>query len=323
MKSLKLLLCIFFIAISTLSYTSKAEAISAVATLKRYSGDVKIQRSSRIMSGRRGLVLKDADVVITALKSKATILFRDGSEIRLFQNTKFVIEKSEESAGSRRGFFNRFKLKVGSFWGKFAKGRQQTIITTPSATCGIKGTNVSFQQRDGKLNVSLSAGEIELENEDEKMLLSPGKIVSGIQKTGSFKNNVKELPFRLVIAPDHKKIKIPTEGHTDQIHFTIQLIDVNSKRNVNKSASIYVSLASDRIIFPERIYLNKRGYRRISAQILPFKKSDYKTGQIEVLAIAEGEKYLNVSSGRTVLTYDIPDSNKRIIRINASSGKIQ
>jgi len=323
MKNLKTVLCYIFIAISFLTYASTVHAISAVATLKRYSGDVKIQRSSRLMSGRTGLVLKDADVVITALKAKATILFRDGSEIRLFQNTKFVIEKSEESAGSRRGFFNRFKLKIGSFWGKFAKGRQKTIISTPSATCGIKGTNVTFQQRGGKLKVSLSAGEVELENEDEKITLLPGKMVTGIQKTGSFKNNITSLPFRIVITPDLKKINIPTKGHTNQIHFTIQLIDVNSKQNINESATIYVSLESDKIIFPEYIRLNKRGYRRIAAQVLPFLKSDYKTGQIEVLAIAEGEKYLNVSSGKTVLTYDIPKNDKRIIRINASSGKIQ
>ena len=64
------------------------KAINAVASIKAISGEVKIERLKRNIPGRKGLVLNDKDIVITGHRAKTTILFRDGSEIRLFQNSR-------------------------------------------------------------------------------------------------------------------------------------------------------------------------------------------------------------------------------------------
>ena len=119
-------------------------ALNAVASIKKITGDVQIKRSTRVFPGRKGLILNDEDLVTTLSTGKVTLLFRDGSEIRLYENTKFIIEKSTEVKGEKRGFFHNITLQIGSFWGKFVKGHQVTTIKTPTATCGIKGTNVSF-----------------------------------------------------------------------------------------------------------------------------------------------------------------------------------
>ena len=210
MKALKALIIIPLILVIVPS----VHALSAVASIKTMLGDVKIQRFQRFIPGRRGLVLNDEDVVMTGQNAKATIIFRDGSEIRLFQNSNFTIEKSEEIEGKGKGFLKRFrlfsnklKLSTGSFWAKFTKGRQQTRITTPTATCGIKGTVVAISHRNNKLNVSLSIGEVELANEDETLTLSSGKMIEGITKRGKFKEKIKELPYRLTIVPDNPKYK--------------------------------------------------------------------------------------------------------------------
>ena len=305
-------------------------ALSAVASIKTLLGDVKIQRYQRFIPGKRGLVLNDEDVVITGQNAKATIIFRDGSEIRLFQNSNFTIEKSEEIEGKGKGFLKRFrlfsnkvKLTTGSFWGRFTKGRQQTRISTPTATCGIKGTVVSFAQRNRKLNVSLSIGEIELENEDEKITLSSGKMIEGITETGSFKDKIKELPYRLTIVPDNPKIVVPTIGNENQIFFTLQLIDVKTKKNFEKSGDVYISMPLDKIIFTPRIRLNNRGYARVSAIVKPFRENDYGNGQVEVLAMIEGQKFMNVGAGQTMLTYDIPKQSRRTIQIDATTGEVK
>lgn len=319
METKKILLTLILI----LFLAPSAFALNAVASIKALEGDVKVDRSNRTLSAKKGLVLNDADVVITAQNAKTTILFRDGSEIRLFQNSRFLIEQSQETKSGNRGFLNRFQLKVGSLWGKFAKNRQDTTIVTPTATCGIKGTLVAMSEENGKLDISLSTGVVELENEDEKITLNPGKMIEGIARNGTFSDKITDIPYRISIQPDERKIKVPTVNNIEEISFTIQLIDVKTQRNLERPATIYFSVDSDKIIFPENIRLNKRGYRRVVAQVMPFQKSDYKTGQIEVSAIAEGERQMNIGAGQSILTYDMPAKRPRTIQINANTGAIQ
>lgn len=302
---------------------ANVQAINAVASIKDTSGEVKIERSSRNIPGRKGLILNDKDVVITGLNAKVTILFRDGSEIRLFQNTRFIIEKSNELKGSQRGFLNNFFLKAGSFWGKFTRNTQKTRISTPTATCGIKGTSVSFSEHNGKLDVSLSTGAIELENEDQKIDLTAGKMVQGITRTGSFKEKVKDLPFRLVLQPDSSKINLPSAGNESKVDLTLQIVNVKTQQNEYRSAAVFFSVRSDKIIFPERIMLNERGYARVTATVKPFQKADYGDGRLEIVAVAEGESAMDIGTGQSLLTYDVPRQHRKTIHIDATSGEIK
>jgi hypothetical protein len=315
--------CIVFIVAVLLVLPQSLFAINAVASIKASYGDVKVLRQNRPIAGRKGLILNDGDIVTTEKSAKVTILFRDGSLIRLYQNTKFTIEQSVENNGTHRGFINRFKLSLGSLWGKFTKNRQRTVIKTPTATCGIKGTSVALAQKGASLDVSLSTGLVELENEDEKIDLKPGKMIIGITKRGSFKDKIKNIPYRILIKPDRKKIDLPTTGNKGEVSFTLQVIDVKSKLNVSKAVRVLIAVPSDKIEFPESIRLNSRGYRRITALIKPFQKADYGNGQLEVTAVAEDERNMDIGTGQTVLTFDIPKNNPRVLRIDANSGEIK
>lgn len=315
--------CIVFIAAVLLVFPQALSAINAVASISASVGDVKVIRNNRPITGRKGLVLNDGDIVTTEKNAKVSILFRDGSLIRLYQNTRFVVEQSVENGSAHRGFLNKFRLSFGSLWGKFTKNRQRTIIKTPTATCGIKGTSVALAQKGDELNVSLSTGLVELENEDEKINLQAGKMIQGITKKGSFKDKIKDIPFRILITPDRKKLEIPTAGNVGEISFTLQVIDVKSKLNVSQAPRVLVTVPSDKIEFPESIRLNSRGYSRITAVIKPFQKVDYGTGRIEVTAVAEDERYMNIGSGQSVLTFDIPQKKSKVLHIDANSGAIK
>jgi len=142
-------IAILLIALLCLSSFGTVFAISgATASIKDIQGNVDVERKGNIITARKGLILHDNDLVLTNSRSKVTIIFRDGSVIRLFSNTKFLIEKSVEVKKGTRKFINRFILRVGSFWGKFTKNIQNTVIKTPTATCGIKGTSVSLSHID-------------------------------------------------------------------------------------------------------------------------------------------------------------------------------
>ncbi len=325
MKQVKTAIAIMIVFFSSIP---SLYAINAVARLTAISGDVNIHRIKDTVKdnipGQTGMILEDQDLVITGQNAKTTLLFRDGSEIRLFQNTEFKVEKTTELKGTKkRGFFNRFQLNMGSFWGKFTKNRQRTTIKTPTATCGIKGTSVSFSERRGKLNVSLSTGAVELENEDEKITLNAGKMIEGITKTGTFKNNIKDLPYFVELKPDNNKIVIPSKGNIGKMRFTVQIVNVKTKQNMERSGRIYFSLETDKIVLPRNVFLNERGYARFSAKILPFNAGDYGNGKIELLAIAEGEDFMNVGAGQTMLSFNIPQKHQKTINIDAASGDMK
>ncbi len=311
-------LCLILIVSAKPTY-----GLEAVASIKNLKGTVDIQRDNNIIAGRKGLILHDRDLVVTNKNSRVTLMFRDGSVIRLFPNTKFLIEKSVETKSGSRRFLNNFRLKLGSFWGKFTKKRQQTVIKTPTATCGIKGTTVAFTERAGNLSVSLSTGAVSLKNETEEIDLQSGELVENIGITGKISNKIRPLPYKVTIKADKQKIDLPQPGKEREIYFTLQLIDVKTNKNVARAGSVYISHEVDKISFDTDIHLNSRGYARIKAVVKPFENNDYKSGQAEIIAVMDGEEYMDIGAGHTVLTYDIPKQIKKKLKIDASTGNIQ
>ena len=89
MIQLVLTLCLLI----TSSFAALAQ--DAVATLYSSTGvvEVTLSKSMRTTQGREGLLLYERDLIYTGV-GEATILFRDGSEIRLFENTEFQIQEA-------------------------------------------------------------------------------------------------------------------------------------------------------------------------------------------------------------------------------------
>ena len=301
-------------------YSTNLLALNIVASIKEKAGEVSIFREKRVLAARAGLVLKDQDSVVTSRNGKVTIIFRDGSEIRLFQNTNFKIEKTREAGSGKRGFLNRFKLKLGSFWGKFTRSKHRTTIQTPTATCGIKGTNVSFSEGAEGLDVSLSNGLVEIRNETERLMLTPGKMVEGVKRQGEMKNKVKDIPYRLWLKAE-TALKVPENG-TRKLTLSVQLMNVKTESNAYKSGTVYFSSNIDQVDFPP-VHLNSRGFANFHATVKPFKKADYDKGKLDVFAIMDGTEIMNVGSG--FMTLPIKTSRKRTktFHIDASAGAIQ
>lgn len=309
--------CLVFLLLFSFWVEKPTFALNAVASIKKISGSVQVKRSNRVFPGRKGLILNDEDLITTLSTGKITILFRDGSEIRLYENTKFVIEKSTESTGEKRGFFHNLTLQIGSFWGKFVKGHQVTTINTPTATCGIKGTNVSFLEKNGKLNLSLSEGQVSIQNDDEEILLNSGKMVEGITKQGMISDKIKDIPYRVVIKPK-TKLEIPTSGQTS-ITFSVQLMDIKSKTNLERAGIVHLSTNVDKILFPS-VRLNERGFANFDASVLPFQNTDYNKLQLEIIAVMEGSNMMDIGSGYTAIRFKVPENKTKIIKIDANSG---
>jgi hypothetical protein len=303
--------------------TPSAGAIEAVASVKNLKGDVEIQRNNVTISARTGLILHDKDLVVTYQQSRITIEFRDGSVIRLFPNTKFLIEKSEEATEGPRRFLNNFRLKLGSFWGKFTRHYQETAIYTPTATVGIKGTTVAMSERNDSLVVSLSSGKVQIANQSETIELLPGQIARKITRLEPIKDKIEALPYQILIKPDKDRVSIPKKGEAAELYFTLQLIDLRTNKNAERAGDVYISVASDYLIFDQDIRLNPRGYARIKAFVKSPDKVDHIMDQVEIFALMDGEEYLDVRAGSTLLKLDYPKEQNQKLKIDASSGDVK
>ncbi len=306
---------------------SPIHALNAVASIKQADGQVRIERGKepkKVLIGRSGLILNDRDIVTTGNRSKATILFRDGSEIRLFQKTSFEISQSMEGTASNgRRFISRILLKFGSFWGKFAEGKQKTIVQTPTVTAEIEETIVGFSESNGRFSAGVSAGMVEIGNDDERFRLKAGRMVENVSRTGSIADKIADLPYRLQIDPNRQKLSLPNQGETTSINFILQLAKAKTNENVHKSGAVYISAESDKITFPRNVRLNARGYARVQVAVHPFQKRDYKNGRIEITATMDGEDFIGVDAGEALVVYDVPKNLRGTVRIDGSSGSIR
>lgn len=300
-----------------------AVAIEAVASVKNLQGDVDIQRNDITLPARTGLILHDRDLVVTYQQSKITIEFRDGSVIRLFPNTKFLIEKSEEAAEGPRKFLNNFRLRLGSFWGKFTRNYQETAIHTPTATVGIKGTTIAMSERNDNLTISLSSGSVQIANQAETIELLPGQFARKITRQESIKEKIDMLPYQIMIKPDTDKILVPKKGEMTEVFFTLQLVDIRTNKNAERAGEVYISVAVDNLVFDQDIRLNPRGYARIKAIVKAPDKVNAPLEQVEVFALMDGEEYLDVRAGSTLLTLDHSKGETQLLKIDASSGEVK
>ncbi len=317
-----LLLTVICVTFILTLWVPNSFALSAVASIKDFRGQIEIERGRTRLTGRNGLILYDKDMVVTGKTGKVTIAFRDGSLIRLFTNTRFLIEKSVESKKGSRRFLHHFFLEIGSFWGKFTKKYQNTAIRTPTATAGIKGTIVAMAERNDKLSVGLSSGAVTVTNEDDTFDLQPGQILTEITRHGAIRDKIRNMPFHLVIKADQTEIKVPEPEKETTVYFTLQMIQKKSNRNAFRTGPVYVSHAFDNIQFGTDIHLNERGYARIKAIVKPFQGENSFRETIDITMMMDGEAFLDVEAGHTRLIFVQTGRKAKTLKINVNSDKM-
>lgn len=301
----------------------RLSAMEVVASIKDLKGEIEVKRNQRKLAARTGLILYDQDIVTTGRNAKVTIVFRDGSVIRLFANSRFIIEESvEEKKGARR-FLHQFMLKLGSFWGRFSRKYQQTSIRTPTATAGIKGTILSMSERNGTLDVALTSGSVTLQNEREKIDLQPGEMAIDITRNETIRDKIQDLPYRLVFKPDVAQIEIPDSGDAVVVYFTLQMVQKDNGQNAARPGPVYISHEFDNIRFDHEPRLNARGYARIKATIRPFLEKDSLRETIEFTAVMDGETFMNVDAGQTSLVIIQSGQKAKTLKIDVNSDQIE
>jgi hypothetical protein len=298
-----------------------AEDDEIVASLQNLLGRVQVVQkvNGETVQARIGLLLRAGDTVVTADQSRATIKFRDGSEIRLFQNTRFVLQAAKESVGNDRSFRFDLLLRAGSLWGLFVKQHQTAKISTPTATIGIKGTTLRITEQDNTARVALTEGLIEVSNERKTVELEPGKRLVNFTRVDDLSLKIEPIPFKLEMRSEKRKLAF-AGNQPEEVFVTLQLTNVTTGREVPRAATIYFRSNYDKITYPPMAKLDQRGFARVPLTLAPPEAADAQlNGNVYVWAVIDQADADDTGEGR--ILFNIPVSaGEEHIKIDAEKG---
>ena len=275
----------------------------AIATLLQVEGNVEAvtAKSPRGRRGNDGILLHVGDQIRTSEESKATVEYRDGSSVRLFQNSEIVLNLSEEQFTNRRTFKYQLTLKKGSLRGRFMKGLQHTKIRTPTALIGVKGTSLRITDNNNNATVSLTEGQLEVSNLSSSTILNPGQWLPDFGRTDDLTKKVGPIPNLLYLKTDIYELDFRNEK-SKQLEFSVQIQNNVSGKILERSGPVLFESDYKGIRLPKRFLLNEKGFARVLVGIDPPRLEDPEfKGLITIRAFMDGEGFDDIAEGSLVL----------------------
>ncbi len=274
-----------------------------IASLHQIEGTVNAitAKSPKGRRGINGMLLFAGDKINTEVNSKVTIEYRDGSRVRLFQNSQLLLNFSEEQADSQRTFKYQISLNKGSMRGNFLKGLQRTIIRTPTALIRVKGTTVRIKDNDNRATVSLTEGKVEVSNLSSKTILIPGQWLTDFGRTADLTKKTETLPNILHLKTFDYELDF-RDGKSKQLKFNVQLQHNISGESVARSGLVVFESDYYSIRLPKRFMLDKKGFARVLVGIDPPRLKDPRfNGLIIIRAFIDQDGFDDVAEGSLVL----------------------
>lgn len=312
-----------FLSVSGVFYPSMGRANTAIASLDQVSGFVEViaVKDKKILRGKEGLLLFVDDIVRTQVDGVCSIIFRDGSETRLFESTEFLISQSDELKTAERSFRRTILMKVGALWGKFVKGRQNTRIQTSNATIAVKGNVVRIKDDGQEATVSVVEGAVSVENAVSSIVLQAGQQLQPFRKSDHLKEKIMEIPYRLSLISE--KYQLGWEDLQEGLfRIQIQMLDILHGNNIKRAGRVYLQSNYYNLALPEDVRLDHNGFARIPVKIQPPYAGDHQfDGKIIIWAVMDGANYNNVGEGSVLINMKMP-SKRRHIQVDADSGRI-
>lgn len=282
---------------------SNIKNYNPVASIVNLEGIVKIQtkESQKFKYARDGMLLFNGNKIITSINSKTGILYRDGSKVRIFQNSELILNLSEENFNKKRNFKYLLTFKKGSLRGRFMKDLQNTNIRTPSAIIGIKGTTFRVSEKNNDSTVSLTEGKLEVKNLSSSITIETGQWLNGFGPNTNLAKKVSFLPNILALKTNFYEIDFK-EGDSKQIELSIQIQNRISEKIIKRSGSLALESDYKKINLPRKILLDERGFAKILIQIDPPSLNEPKFfGLIKIRAFVDDEGFDEVAEGLLVL----------------------
>lgn len=313
------LIVLFSTVSSKISYASS----TAIASLQKVAGKINIKAhgGNKSTIGNSGTLLYPRDLVTSRANSKATIVFRDGTELRLFENSELLIEKAMEVKSEKRSFLYDLTLKAGAIWGNFIHGRQKSRIRTGLATIGVKGTVFRVSEIDEKATISVTEGVVSVDNSVSSVNVQSGKWIKDFSDSDDLKEKVEDIPHKLHLKTENYYLDL-NKNKKEIVRLSIQMIDLKKGGNIQRSGPLLLTSNYYNTILPENIRLDANGFTRVPIDILPPATGDQDfDGKIIIRALMDGATFSDVGEGSILLKVEIPGKTRKYI-IDANDGNV-
>ena len=317
-------LLILFIGLQTFLLISplKAQVGVPVASIHELDGLVQLtpQQTGRKLVARSGSFLGEEDILETGKDGRVSILFRNGSKIRLFEDTKLSIQKALEANIATRAFEIEIQLHMGSLRANFLPGQQIASIQTPQATIKVDGTVFRMEEKPGSgTTISMTEGKLFVNNGVSSMELFPGQRLSEVKYLDELSTKLENMKTQIFMNLTPETVDL-REFTTQKMTLTLQLADLRSSKVVRSAGKIYLESDFYNLRLPSRTSLDSSGFVRVPVRIQPPRVSDKAfDGQIVVRAFLDSARHNSHGEGSLVLNTQGTQPKRKLL-IDASQG---
>jgi hypothetical protein len=141
----------------------------------KVSGQVSVLRptETKYVRVKPGDVIYEGDKIKVGTSSKAAVVTKEGVEIKINQETEFLVEQSQVKKEEIRSTINLFR---GMIYNKALGIRAKLDVKTPAGVCSVRGTEYQTEvDYDGTTSVIVISGMVEVKNEYGVVVVKPGE----------------------------------------------------------------------------------------------------------------------------------------------------
>ena len=229
----------FLISLCCSILIAETRVVAAISSIK---GDVKIRPGSerKYNSAYKGQMVKNKDWIKTGKNVFVSIIFLDGTNIKIQANTEIEIQSSRIT---RKELKTQMYIAEGQAWSKVSSQNEGEFkIKTPTAVATVKGTefDVKFDDLAESTTLTVIEGEVLFGNDIGQVLASAmeGATANKEDPPKEYKVKPKDIPkwhnntdptFGFKLTPD-KTDKHPINS---PLRVSIQAINLKSKQADN------------------------------------------------------------------------------------------
>ena len=187
---------IFIIICFSFAFSAEAKVVAAISTLKGLVM-VKPIGSRKYIPAYKGQMLKNGEWVKTKDGVFVAIVFLDGSNIKIQQQTEVKISSYRMTAKELK---TNLEMSKGQAWSDVADqgAGGEFTITTPTAVASVKGTefDLEFDNDSGESILTVLSGEVSFSNELGELIAGAMEAATASDKSSPSKKKIstEDLP---------------------------------------------------------------------------------------------------------------------------------
>jgi hypothetical protein len=150
---------------------------SAVAMVTGVYGYLSVKHGNETYRGKAKMALYNGDMLTTDGRSKAVILLRDNTEIKMDRETTITLNIKEKQKG--------ILVTLGKIWADITKKQARFEIGSPHGAAAIEGTQLQYEVSDNDSTCAVMKGKVRFYNDKSKVALTSGRQSSSSSRSGT------------------------------------------------------------------------------------------------------------------------------------------